>query len=395
MFPYETADVVPLLEELDEWRALLDYRGPLPRSWEGRLRRDLEAEAVAASTSMEGVPVTVEEVHHILAGDRPATTAPEDADLVRGYRDAMGFALRRADDPSFRWDRELLVALHDRILAGRFSEGAGRLRTTMAFVGDSATGEVVFTPPDPEQVPTLIDEAMERMEVGHPHPAIGSAWVHLAIAAIHPFRDGNGRSARISASMAMLRGGFKLPEFTSLEEWWGRHLHDYYAAFKSLGTVFEPKTDATAFIRNHVEAQLHQVRALDLRERTQRQIWFVIEEAVEDAGLDGRVANAVWEGFFGRDVTSRYYRELADVGEVTAATDLKGAVAAGFLAAAGAGRARHYITGRDLYRLIGRRFEIEIADSGEPARSQLVGTLMQRSEEAVREWPRLSSRRDA
>jgi hypothetical protein len=149
-----------------------------------------------------------------------------------------------------------------------------------------------------------------------------------------------------------------------------------------------------AFIRNHLEAQLHQVRALDLRERTQRQIWFVIEEAVEDAGLDRRVANAVWEGFFGRNVTSRYYREIADVGEVTAATDLKGAVAAGFLAAEGAGRARHYVTGPDLYRLMGRRFEIEIADSGEPARSQLVGTLMHRSEETARERPRLSSRSD-
>ncbi len=69
--PYDAKAVLDLAGELDRWKTQLDYRGPIPRAWAGRLRRDLEAEAVAASTSMEGVPVTVEEVHRILAGDRP------------------------------------------------------------------------------------------------------------------------------------------------------------------------------------------------------------------------------------------------------------------------------------------------------------------------------------
>ncbi|MCI0633303.1 MAG: Fic family protein [Actinobacteria bacterium] len=394
MFPYNTTDLHPFLEELEAWKDLLDQRGPLPRTWAGRLRRDLEAEAVAASTSMEGVPVTVEEVHRILAGDRPTTTTPDDAELVRGYRDAMGFALRRADDPGFRWERGLLVALHDLILAGRFGEGAGRLRTAMAYVGNSATGELIFTPPEPGVVPALTDEAMDVMHAGHPHPAVGAAWVHLAIAAIHPFRDGNGRTARISAALAMLRGGFRLPEFTSLEEWWGRHLGDYYASSESLGAAFDPDIDVTAFIRNHLQAQLHQIRALDLRERTQRQIWLVIEEAVKDAGLDGRVANAVWEGFFGRGVTSRYYRELVDVGEVTAATDLKGTVAAGLLSAVGAGRGRHYVTGHDLYRLIGQRLGVEIDGGGEPAKCQLIAILIARAQDSAGRSPQLRSGTD-
>ena len=37
----------------------------------------------------------------------------------------MGFVLRRADDPAFDWNRELMVALHDRILAGSYAAGAG------------------------------------------------------------------------------------------------------------------------------------------------------------------------------------------------------------------------------------------------------------------------------
>jgi len=78
------------------------------------------------------------------------------------------------------------------------------------------------------------------MEEGQLHPAIASGWIHVAVAAVHSFRDGNGRAARVCASLALYRGEFKRPELTSLEEWWGRHLDDYYAAFECLGGEFDP-----------------------------------------------------------------------------------------------------------------------------------------------------------
>lgn len=284
LLPYDAKVVVDLASELDRWKTQLDYRGPIPRAWAGRLRRDLEAEAVAASTSMAGVLVTVEEVHRILAGDRPPETSEEDTALVRGYRDAMSFVLRRADDAAFRWDRGLLTGLHDRILAGNWGAGAGRFRTSPAYVVDNRTGELVFQPPPPDDVPGLVDSACSVIQQGLEHPAIGAAWTHAAVAAIHPFKDGNGRASRVVASLATYRGGFKLPEFTSLEEWWGRHLSDYYARFRCLGETFDPNADVTPFIRAHMEAQLHQVRALDLRERVQQRIWTAVEEAVSGAG---------------------------------------------------------------------------------------------------------------
>src|SRR3989337_786935 len=110
LLPFDKDALGDLCSELDAWKRRLDYRGVLPRAWAGRLRRELEAEAVAASTSMEGVPVTVDEVRRILAGESPPEVRPEDQALVEGYRQAMEFVLRRADDAAFRWTRELLVA---------------------------------------------------------------------------------------------------------------------------------------------------------------------------------------------------------------------------------------------------------------------------------------------
>ena len=379
LLPYDPEPIRPLTQELDAWRQRLDFKGVLPRAWAGQLRRELEAEAIAASTSMEGVPVTVDEVRRILAGDPPPEVAPEDRQLVEGYREAMEFALRRADDNVFRWNRELLSALHDRILAGRYDHGAGRIRMDKpAFVVNRATGEQVFLPPAGEEVPDLVDEACSRVEEGHPHPAIAAAWIHVAVAAIHPFRDGNGRAARVCASLSMYRGDFKRPEFTSLEEWWGRHLEDYYDAFKCLGKEFNREADATPFIEAHLEAQLHQVRALDNRERVERQIWMALQEAAEDAHLDRRLGNALWDAFFGRDVTAGYYRSLADVSPATATSDLAAAVSSGLLVAKGQRRGRRYVAGDRLFELVASAVSVEISGPQDIARAVIVSELSRR-----------------
>jgi Fic family protein len=378
LLPYlNSEELRELSEELDTWRKLLDFR-VLPRAWEGRLRRDLEAEAVAASTRMEGVNVTVDEVRRILAGEQPSEVEPEDRELVKGYRDAMNFVLRQSDDPAFSWDRGLIVGLHDRVLAGRYDHGAGRLRTDRrVFVRNRQTGEDIYLPPPGEQVEALMDEASERMRTGQPHSAIAAAWIHVAVAAIHPFRDGNGRSARILASLAMYRGGFRRREFTSLEEWWGRHLGDYYELFACLGPEFDRGADVTLFVKGHLHAQLHQVRALDLRLRAEQQIWIAVEEAAEDAGLDRRLANALWDAFFGRDVTAGYYRLLADVSPATATNDLTAATASRLLTARGQRRGRRYLAGERLYETVAATLLIEI-ESAESARDRIVAELGKR-----------------
>jgi Fic family protein len=378
VLPLDESALLPACLELDKWRKTLDARGPLPRLWSGRLRRDLEAEAVAASTIMEGVPVTVDEVRRILAGDRPPDVTPESRALVEGYRDAMSFVLRRADDPHFRWDRELLVSLHDRVMAGDFALAAGRLRTGQRYLVNARTGDQVFLPPPADEVAALVDAACARIEEGFAHPAIGAAWIHVALAATHAFSDGNGRVARIAASLAMHRGGFKRPEFTSLEEWWGRHRDAYYRSFTCLGDRFDPGADVTSFGLAHVSAQVSQVRALDLRERAERQVWTAIENLLLDLGLPPRLANALWDAFFGRDVTAGYYRPLADVSPATATNDLAAATAAGLLRATGRRRGRRYLASEKLYDAVAGALEVERPDERESARVAIVAAVARR-----------------
>jgi Fic family protein len=343
---------------LDRWSRQLDRR-VMPRRWEGRLRRALEAEAITASTSMEGVPVTVDDTLRILAGDSPEGVSAEDQALVRGYREAMTYAQRRADDGRLVWNRELIVGIQDRVLAGNFAAGAGRLRDRAAWVTNSGSGQTVFQPPDHEEVPRLVDQLCDTMEHNDWHPALAAAWVHAALAAIHPFRDGNGRTARILASLVMYRGGFKDTAFTSLEEWWGKNTASYYSAFDCLGDHFSPAADVTPFVRTHAQAQVEQVLELALRQRVDGVLWTTLENLLEDHGLPPRLANALYDSFYARDVTTAYYSDLIAASQGTARNDLQAAAAAGLVAPEGQTRGRRYRRGRRLLPTIAKALALD------------------------------------
>lgn len=379
LLPFDPAPLQALTEELDRWAVRLDER-IISRRWSGRLRRTLEAEAVAASTSMEGVPVTVADTLRILAGDPPEDVAPGDQALVRGYHDAMRFVQRRADDGLLEWNRELVVGVQDRVLAGVFGAGAGRLRTGSAWIRNESTGDVVFEPPPHEPVAELVDEMCALVRDEGWHPAVVAAWVHVAVAAVHPFRDGNGRTARVLASLAMYRGGFRHPAFTNLEEWWGTHPQSYYAAFESLGDRFNRDADVTRFLLVHLQAQVSQVLALALRQRTEGRLWTSLENLLEDASLPLRLANALYDSFFGRVVTSGYYRDLIDASPATARNDLQAASAAGLLLAEGRTRGRRYVPGSRLLPVIAKQL-----GAIEPESEAIIRELVRRTADTM-EW---------
>jgi Fic family protein len=361
LLPFDAERFNGLTPDFDAWALRLDER-ILPRRWAGRLRRTIEAEATAASTSLEGVPVTVEDTLQILAGDPPDSVSPADRALVLGYRDAMTYVQRRADDGQLTWNRELLVAVQDRVLAGNFGAGAGRLRDGAAWIRNERSGEVVFEPPEPEQVPAFVDEVCSVVEHTDWHPAVTAAWVHVAIAAVHPFKDGNGRTARVLASLAMYRGGFKHPAFTNLEEWWGKRPDQYYAAFECLGSRFDRETAVTAFVRAHLRAQLAQVLTLALRQRVEGMLWTTLENLLEDHGIAPRLANALYDAAQDRAVTTGYYATLIDASAATARNDLQKAAAAGLLEAVGRTRGRRYVAGRRLFPVLARVLGVDEAN---------------------------------
>lgn len=381
-YPFEETRLAPYVQEIDRLRASLDAY-PLVHGWRDRLASDLMAEAIQASTSMEGVPVTVEEVRRILAGDRPSSVSADDASLVTGYRDAMTYCQRRADDDVFTWSPELIKGIQDRILAGRSDWGAGRYGKGR-YVQNSITGELIYTPPQ-DGVHELVEQLCSQMNEWQGHPALKSAWVHIALAAIHPFKDGNGRTARVLASLAMYRGGFKRREFISLEEWWGRFRTDYANAFACLGNEFNVATNVTRFMEVHLSAQVKQLYVLQNVERVRRRIWDGIAALIGQFGLPERTNVALWEAFWGRVVTRPYYLAVTQVKERTGTADLNAMVASKLLREEGRTRGKHWLTGDGFFALLGAHFGLEADEANKSSLVALITEQVVQEAHAVRE----------
>ncbi|MFA5845157.1 MAG: Fic family protein [Coriobacteriia bacterium] len=378
---------------IEELKGRLDRRGPELLGWRIRLRRELEAEAVAASTSMEGVPVTVAEVVRILAGDSLSSVSPQHAELVRGYRDAMRHAFARAEAPDFAWNPELLLALHGMVMAADRRAWPGRFRDAAVYVVNDRTSEVIYEAPLAQEVPKLVGELCDFADSSELPAPVVSALVHVGIARIHPFKDGNGRVGRIVASLAMYRAGYRAMEFTTLEEWWGRHLADYYGALRDLGPSFDAEKDVTSFVAAHVAAQRLQIEARGISSEVERAVWVALENAAAaDLSMPSRAADALFDAFFGRGLTNRYYRSIAGVSTATAANDLVRMQVAGLLEAEGAGRSRSYAgTFRLLARVASEAGVPVLADAGASLDTQRA-TILRGIAELLREQRELRSR---
>ena len=100
-------------------------------------------------------------------------------------------------------------------------------------IRDAASGAIVYLPPEAEDVPGLMSALVrwigEAEKAGVPVPLIAGL-AHYQLVTIHPYYDGNGRTARLLGTFLLHRGGYGLHGFVSVEEHHARDLGSYYRA---------------------------------------------------------------------------------------------------------------------------------------------------------------------
>jgi Fic family protein len=92
-------------------------------------------------------------------------------------------------------------------------------------------------PPPTDQVPRLVNEFFEWFnshEANEIDPVIEAGLTHYEIVWIHPFIDGNGRTARIMATLVFYKRGFDVKRFFALDDYYDHDRRGYYGALKSV-----------------------------------------------------------------------------------------------------------------------------------------------------------------
>ena len=323
---------------------LRNYVVTEPRRWTGLLARMTRARALVASNSVEGIHVSDEDAIAAIDGEDPASTDRETWRAVVGYREAMDYILQRRKSASFRITEDVLLAVHFMICQSDLQAHPGQYRPGWVGVRNSKTGEVMHEGVDRDHLEPLVHELLDYVNDEDVDSVfLRAAMAHLNLALLHPFTDGNGRTARCIQTAVLAGDGIVAPTFSSIEEHIGHNQREYHNVLAAVGGGgWNPRRDAKPWVRFCLSGHYLQAQTLLRRTRELERVYAELLNLVESRGLPERTAMALLQAAFGSKVRNSSYRVSADVSNNLASRDLKVLVDTNLMVAKGERRGRYY-----------------------------------------------------
>ncbi|HWU87635.1 MAG TPA: Fic family protein [Kofleriaceae bacterium] len=345
--PALTSSEEAVLERIRRlWSELHSNLATQSKRWTGLLARNLRAGAIQGSNSIEGILVSKEDALAAVDGEEPAEAEPDVWKAVTGYRTAMNYVLRLGSSSEFSYDPNLLRSLHYMMVQSDQRANPGAWRPGSVFVKNDATGEIVYTAPDRDLVPKLIDSLCTHLnaeDTKAPTRMVRAALAHLNLVMIHPFSDGNGRMSRCLQTLVLARGGVLDPTFCSIEEYLGRNAAQYYAALEEVGQgSWNPRRNTLNWVRFCFSAHYIQAKSAKRRLEYTALVGEAVEKILRERGLPDRAAVSLTNAVLGFKVHNEAYRREADVSVVVASRDLRALADAQLLRPHGEKRGRYY-----------------------------------------------------
>jgi Fic family protein len=316
-------------------------------------------EEAIASSQMEGASTTRRVAKEMLRTARTPETRAERM-ILNNYATIQ--ALRELTDEPLT--PEVVVRIQQWLTEGTLDDpgDVGRLRTTddvFVYAGESL--EPAHVPPPSSSLPAELDRlcmyANEADNDGEPfeHPIIKAIVLHFWLAYLHPFADGNGRTARALFYLQMLKGGYWLFEFVSISRVILGKRGQYDRAYLYSEA---DGCDMGYFVTFH----LHAIESALVS------LWEYIErQAKEDAALSAtlgrdRSINHRQRALLGRALeephtvfTVESHKASHGVAYATARDDLLDLVERGFLEKGRQGRKWVFVAAQDLRERVGGR----------------------------------------
>ena len=206
----------------------------MSRSVAGKLRKNSKKKSSYASNKIEGNPLSEKQVDEVIDRDERKHFLKSEQE-VRNYFLALNYLEEKAKKKE-KFTKKLILDVQKFVEKGTSEEKIG-LRGPMPpgvlfAVYDSLTGEPDYIPPEYIDIPELLDELVEYVNTTDDHPLIVAAVVHYQLVTIHPFEDGNGRTARLLSGYVLDINGYGFNGIGSLEEYFAYDVNEYYESIQ-------------------------------------------------------------------------------------------------------------------------------------------------------------------
>lgn len=267
-----TNNITAALVQIERTRGFLEA-AQLSDEWIAKTQaKNLILEA-HYTTHIEGTHLTLDQSEQLLTGHKIKNADPEDVRELLNYKKA--FELVADYLGSGEPIREGLIReIHKRLVEGVRGNSAtpGEYRKIQNYVANSKTKEIIYTPPPAFQVPLMMSELIDWLKVEREiNPVIVAGIAQFQLVHIHPFLDGNGRSARLLSTLYLYKTGYDFKRLFTISEYYDRDRSNYYKAIQS---VRENSMDMTIWVDyfvnglatqlQEVQNRTHQVMKLDI-----------------------------------------------------------------------------------------------------------------------------------
>jgi Fic family protein len=206
---------------------------PITASVLATLRETARLYSTHYSTTIEGNRLTQDQVSRVIEKAHHFPGRERDEKEVLGYYAALE-RVEQIAAAGTRVSEMQIQTLHGLVMAaGRRRTKPTPYRDGQNVIRDSQTRRIVYMPPEAKDVPPLMQALVAWVSASQreslPCP-IRAGIAHYQFATVHPYYDGNGRTARLLTTLILHLGGYDLKGLYSLEEYYARDLGAYYKA---------------------------------------------------------------------------------------------------------------------------------------------------------------------
>lgn len=200
-----------------------------------RLAQQTKIESITASNAIEGVEVEPRRAQALVSAEPPRFRNRSEKEFA-GYADALDSLMREDELRPLAVPR--LLEFHRKMLAHTDGHGGYLKREDNKIANREADGttKIVFSPPPWQQTEGLLtglcasyEYTLEERSV---HPLIALSAFILDLLAIHPVLDGNGRLSRLATTHELLRLGYGVARYVSVEQRIYESKNSYYTALE-------------------------------------------------------------------------------------------------------------------------------------------------------------------
>ncbi|MBU2577468.1 Fic family protein [Patescibacteria group bacterium] len=218
---------------------------PLIPSYEKQFQEEAKLSVIHHGTHIEGNELSFTQAEGVLEG-KEIVAGERDIQEVINYRNVLKYLDEtikddKKEEKHFSYSEKQLLKIHSFAVEKLVpEEQRGKYRKVQVILRNAQTGEIVFRPPPAPEVPYLMEDFLKWLnfsEGREVHPVLRSAISHYIISSVHPFTDGDGRTARGFATLILFAEGYDIKKLFSLEEYFDKNAFEYYDSLR--------KTDLT------------------------------------------------------------------------------------------------------------------------------------------------------